>query len=181
MNNQACLLRFAALLKEKMTKKKIYANTRFHVPALLAETINGLNITAAFMLMHLWWRSRKEIILRLNKHGKLLAFDQDEAALKMPLRMRLIPIHSNFKYLKNFLNYYGLRRLTVSYRLRRLFHHFDEAKRGFHFGLMVFGYAYEQKIALESCNILNVYGGTIGRCVYFYGELRNARRLHRLL
>ena len=63
----------------------------FHVPALLAETINGLNIKPEGVYVDCTFGGgghAKEIILRLNKKGKLLAFDQDEVALQMPLRIR---------------------------------------------------------------------------------------------
>jgi 16S rRNA (cytosine1402-N4)-methyltransferase len=156
----------------------------FHVPALLAETINGLNIKPAGVYVDCTFGGgghAKEIILRLNKKGKLLAFDQDEVALQNAFEdKRLIPVHSNFKYLKNFLNYYGFEKVDgILADLGVSFHHFDEAERGFSFRFD--GYLdmrMNRKSRLRAADILNTYTEEqLADVFYFYGELRNARAI----
>ena len=150
----------------------------FHVPALLAETINGLNIKPEGVYVDCTFGGgghAKEIILRLNKKGKLLAFDQDEAALQNAFEdKRLIPVHSNFKYLKNFLNYYGFEKVDgILADLGVSFHHFDEAERGFSFRFD--GYLdmrMNRKSRLRAADILNTYTEE-HTMVLFLGELRN--------
>ena len=156
----------------------------FHVPALLAETINGLNIKPEGVYVDCTFGGgghAKEIILRLNKQGKLLAFDQDEAALQNAFEdKRLIPVHSNFKYLKNFLNYYGFEKVDgILADLGVSFHHFDEAERGFSFRFDgCLDMRMNRKSRLRAADILNTYTEEqLADVFYFYGELRNARTI----
>ncbi|HPM10728.1 MAG TPA: 16S rRNA (cytosine(1402)-N(4))-methyltransferase RsmH [Paludibacter sp.] len=156
----------------------------FHVPALLAETINGLNIKPAGVYVDCTFGGgghAKEIILRLNKKGKLLAFDQDEVALQNAFEdKRLIPVHSNFKYLKNFLNYYGFEKVDgILADLGVSFHHFDEAERGFSFRFDgCLDMRMNRKSRLRAADILNTYTEEqLADVFYFYGELRNARTI----
>jgi 16S rRNA (cytosine1402-N4)-methyltransferase len=156
----------------------------FHVPALLAETINGLNIKPAGVYVDCTFGGgghAKEIILRLNKKGKLLAFDQDEVALQNAFEdKRLIPVHSNFKYLKNFLNYYGFEKVDgILADLGVSFHHFDEAERGFSFRFDgCLDMRMNRKSRLKAADILNTYTEEqLADVFYFYGELRNARAI----
>ena len=156
----------------------------FHVPALLAETINGLNIKPEGVYVDCTFGGgghAKEIILRLNKKGKLLAFDQDEAALQNAFEdKRLIPVHSNFKYLKNFLNYYGFEKVDgILADLGVSFHHFDEAERGFSFRFDgCLDMRMNRKSRLKAADILNTYTEEqLADVFYFYGELRNARAI----
>ena len=156
----------------------------FHVPALLAETINGLNIKPAGVYVDCTFGGgghAKEIILRLNKKGKLLAFDQDEVALQNAFEdKRLIPVHSNFKYLKNFLNYYGFEKVDgILADLGVSFHHFDEAERGFSFRFDgCLDMRMNRKSRLRAADILNTYTEEqLADVFYFYGELRNARAI----
>ncbi|NLK48155.1 MAG: 16S rRNA (cytosine(1402)-N(4))-methyltransferase RsmH [Bacteroidales bacterium] len=156
----------------------------FHVPALLAETINGLNIKPEGVYVDCTFGGgghAKEIILRLNKKGKLLAFDQDEVALQNAFEdKRLIPVHSNFKYLKNFLNYYGFEKVDgILADLGVSFHHFDEAERGFSFRFDgCLDMRMNRKSRLKAADILNTYTEEqLADVFYFYGELRNARAI----
>jgi 16S rRNA (cytosine1402-N4)-methyltransferase len=110
-----------------------------------------------------------------------LAFDQDEAALQNAFEdKRLIPVHSNFKYLKNFLNYYGFEKVDgILADLGVSFHHFDEAERGFSFRFDgCLDMRMNRKSRLKAADILNTYTEEqLADVFYFYGELRNARAI----
>ncbi len=110
-----------------------------------------------------------------------MAFDQDEVALQNAFEdKRLIPVHSNFKYLKNFLNYYGFEKVDgILADLGVSFHHFDEAERGFSFRFDgCLDMRMNRKSRLKAADILNTYTEEqLADVFYFYGELRNARAI----
>ena len=110
----------------------------YHIPALLNETIDGLNIKPNGIYVDVTFGGgghSKEILSRLGKNGKLLAFDQDEdAAQNIIDDPRFIFIKSNFRYLKNFLRYHNIDKVDgILGDLGVSSHHFDEAERGFSF------------------------------------------------
>ena len=84
----------------------------YHIPALLSETIEGLNIKPNGVYVDVTFGGgghSREILLRLSKDGKLIAFDQDEDAIKNRIDdPRFIFVRSNFKYLTNFLRYHNI-------------------------------------------------------------------------
>ena len=84
----------------------------FHNPVLLKESINGLNINPNGIYVDATYGGgghSKEILNRLSLSGKLFAFDQDIDAHKNLINdSRLKLIKSNFKYLKNHLNYLNI-------------------------------------------------------------------------
>lgn len=160
----------------------------FHVPALLAETIDGLNIKPAGVYVDCTFGGgghAKEIISRLNRQGRLLGFDQDEAALQNAIEdERFLPVHSNFKFLKNFLNYYGIDRVDgILADLGVSFHHFDEPERGFSFRFDgKLDMRMNTKARLHAADVLNTYTEEqLADVFYFYGELKNARIIARTI
>jgi len=109
----------------------------YHIPALLDESIAGLNIRPDGIYVDATFGGgghSKEILKRLNK-GKLIAFDQDEDAIRnVPDDMRFIFLDQNFRFLKNNLLYNGIE--TIDGLIADLgvsFHQFDEPGRGFTF------------------------------------------------
>ena len=110
----------------------------YHIPALLNETIDGLNIKTDGVYVDVTFGGgghSREILARLGKNGKLLGFDQDQDAVKNVLDdKRFIFVRSNFRYLKNFLRYHNIEKVDgILGDLGVSSHHFDEADRGFSF------------------------------------------------
>jgi 16S rRNA (cytosine1402-N4)-methyltransferase len=114
----------------------------YHIPALLNETIEGLNIKPEGIYVDVTFGGgghSKEILKRLNANGRLLGFDQDEDAIKNIVDdNRFTFVRSNFRYLKNFLRYHNIEKVDgILADLGVSSHHFDEAERGFSFASMV--------------------------------------------
>src|SRR5690606_1446491 len=110
----------------------------YHIPALLNETIAGLNIKPDGVYVDCTFGGgghSAEIMKYLGKKGRLVAFDQDKDAYANRINDdRFTFVHANFKYLKNFLRYHQHEKVDgILADLGVSFHHFDEAERGFSF------------------------------------------------
>ena len=83
----------------------------YHNPVLLKETVDGLNIIEDGVYVDVTFGGgghSKEILNRLGKNGKLIAFDQDQDALLNTIDdSRFTLINENFRYVKRFLRFYG--------------------------------------------------------------------------
>lgn len=156
----------------------------YHTPALLSETIEGLNIKPDGIYVDVTFGGgghSREILSLLGEKGKLIGFDQDEDAINNILNdPRFIFVRSNFRYLKNFLRYHNID--TVDGILADLgvsSHHFDEADRGFSFR---FDGALDMRMNIKSpltaAVLLNTYTEEhLADVFYLYGELHNSRRI----
>lgn len=156
----------------------------YHIPALLNETIEGLNIQPDGIYVDVTFGGgghSREILSRLGKKGKLIAFDQDEDAIKNALDdPRFIFVRSNFKYLKNFLQYHNIEQVDgILADLGVSSHHFDEAERGFSFRFDgELDMRMNKKSNLTAATVLNTYSEKDLADIFFlYGELRNARKI----
>ena len=156
----------------------------YHIPALLNETIEGLNIKPDGVYVDVTFGGgghSREILSRLGKKGKLIAFDQDEDAVKNILDdSRFIFVRSNFKYLKNFLRYHNIEKADgILADLGVSSHHFDEAERGFSFRFDdELDMRMNKRATLTASKILNTYNEQqLADIFYLYGELHNARRI----
>jgi len=156
----------------------------YHTPALLKETIEGLNIKPDGIYVDTTFGGgghSLEILSHLNKNGKLLGFDQDEDAIKNSINdPRFIFVRSNFLYLKNFLRYHNIDKVDgILADLGVSSHHFDEADRGFSFrfdGLL--DMRMNTKSPLSAAVLLNTYSEEqLADVFYLYGELRNSRKI----
>ena len=163
-------------------------NTTYHIPALLSETIEGLNIVPNGVYVDVTFGGgghSREILKKLGKNGKLIAFDQDEDAIKNILDdPRFIFVRSNFNYLKNFLRYHSIEKVDgILADLGVSSHHFDEAERGFSFRYDgELDMRMNKKSNLTAAQILNTYPEEkLADIFYLYGELRNSRRLASLI
>jgi 16S rRNA (cytosine1402-N4)-methyltransferase len=159
-------------------------NEIYHIPALLNETIEGLNIKPDGVYVDVTFGGgghSREILSRLGENGKLIAFDQDEDAVKNALSdPRFIFVRSNFKYLKNFLRYHDIDKVDgILADLGVSSHHFDEAERGFSFRFDgELDMRMNKRSTLTASKILNTYSEQqLADIFYLYGELRNARRI----
>ncbi|MFZ4726338.1 MAG: 16S rRNA (cytosine(1402)-N(4))-methyltransferase RsmH [Paludibacter sp.] len=158
--------------------------TAYHIPALLNETIEGLNIKPDGVYVDVTYGGgghSREILNFLGKNGKLLGFDQDEDAVKNALDdTRFIFVRSNFQYLKNFLRYHNIEKIDgILADLGVSSHHFDEADRGFSFRFDgTLDMRMNKKSPLTAAVILNTYSEEqLADVFYLYGELHNSRRI----
>jgi 16S rRNA (cytosine1402-N4)-methyltransferase len=156
----------------------------YHTPALLNETIEGLNITPDGIYVDATFGGgghSREILARLGKNGKLLGFDQDEDAIKNKINdPRFIFVRSNFRYLKNFLRYHNIDKVDgILADLGVSSHHFDEVERGFSFRFDgVLDMRMNTRSPLTAAVLLNTYSEEkLADVFYLYGELRNSRKI----
>ncbi len=154
----------------------------YHTPALLNESVDGLNIRPDGVYVDVTFGGgghSREILKRLGKRGRLIAFDQDRDAVKnAPDDPRFVFVRSNFRFLRNFLRYHNvdavdgfLADLGVS------FHHFDDPGRGFSFRFEgALDMRMNRDAGMTAADILNEYPEErLSDLLYRYGELRNAR------
>ena len=156
----------------------------YHIPALLTETIDGLNIKADGVYVDVTFGGgghSKEILKHLNENGRLLGFDQDEDAFQNVIDdKRFTFVRSNFRYLRNFLKYHEIEKVDgILADLGVSFHHFDTSERGFSF-------RFEGKLdmrmntrsPLTAAKVVNEYSEEqLADVLYLYGELHNSRRI----
>ncbi len=110
----------------------------YHIPVLLHESIEGLNIRPDGIYVDVTFGGgghSRAILEQLGPEGRLYAFDQDkDAGANVPQDDRLIFINENFRFVRNFLRMYGVRRVDgILADLGVSSHQFDAAQRGFTF------------------------------------------------
>lgn len=110
----------------------------YHIPALLEETLNGLDIKPEGIYADVTFGGgghSRAILGELGENGRLFGFDRDPDALgNAPDDNRFTFVHSNFRYIRNFMRYHGVSKLDgILADLGVSFHHFDDAGRGFSF------------------------------------------------
>ena len=159
-------------------------NIPYHIPALLSETLEGLHIKPNGTYVDVTFGGgghSREILARLGEKGRLIAFDQDEDAIKNTLNdSRFTFVRSNFKYLKNFLRYHKIESVDgILADLGVSSHHFDEAERGFSFRFDgELDMRMNKKSNLTAAKVLNTYSEEqLADVFYLYGELHNSRRI----
>jgi 16S rRNA (cytosine1402-N4)-methyltransferase len=160
----------------------------YHNPVLLHPTVDGLDIKPEGIYVDVTFGGgghSKEILSRLGPNGKLFAFDQDEDALANVLPdERFTLINENFRFIKRFLRFYGVK--TVDVILADLgvsSHQFDVAERGFSTRFDAeLDMRMSQKNDLNAYRVVNEYDDANLRRVFWdYGELKNAPALARTI
>ncbi|BBE18861.1 rRNA small subunit methyltransferase H [Aquipluma nitroreducens] len=159
----------------------------YHVPVLLAESVDGLEIKANGDYVDVTFGGgghSREIFSRL-KTGRLFAFDQDEdAAVNIIHDERFFFIRHNFKYIRNFLRYYDVEQVDgILADLGVSSHDFDVAERGFSFR---FDGDLDMRMNRDStqsaADIVNTFTEDQLRTMFReYGEIDNAGRLAKQL
>ncbi len=165
-----------------MTKMK------YHNPVLLKETVDGLNIKEDGVYVDVTFGGgghSKEILSRLGAKGKLFAFDQDSDALENAIDDdRFVLIHENFRYVKRFLRFHGVREVDgVLADFGVSSHQFDVAERGFSTRFEAsLDMRMNQESSLSAFNVVNEYEeGSLKQVFSQYGELRAAPAMARLI
>ena len=181
-------------------------NEVYHIPAMLRETIHGLNIQpnglyvdvtfgggghSRAILEAIRQEAKGDEAIRKEAKGKLYSFDQDLDALRNAMNssewFRTAQnssnwqfVHSNFRYLRNFMDYYGVEQIDgLLGDLGVSFHHFDCPERGFTFRYSApLDMRMNQSGGKTAANILNSYSEEdLARVLYIYGEMNNSRQL----
>lgn len=160
----------------------------YHKPVLLKETVDGLNIKKDGVYVDVTFGGgghSKEILKRLGENGKLFAFDQDEDALLNTIDdSRFVLIHENFRHIKRFLRFYGVRHVDgILGDFGVSSHQFDVAERGFSTRFEAdLDMRMNQKNQLSAYNVVNDYDEEKLKQVFLqYGELRAAPAMARLI
>lgn len=167
----------------------------YHVPVLLEQSIEGLNIHPEGIYVDATFGGgghSMEILSQLNEKGHLFSFDQDLDAEKniqqegheVLLQDNFTFIRSNFRYLKNWMRYYKIEKIDgILADLGVSSHHFDDENRGFSFRFDApLDMRMNTKASLTAADVVNTYDEEqLADIFYLYGELKNARRIASLL
>jgi len=160
----------------------------YHNPVLLNETVDGLNIKPDGVYVDVTFGGgghSKEILNRIGENGKLFAFDQDADALKNTIDdNRFTLIHENFRFLKRFLKFHGVKvvdGILADFGVSS--HQFDVAERGFSTRFEAdLDMRMNQKKQLSAYHVINEYDEEqIKQVLLQYGELRAAPAMARLI
>lgn len=158
--------------------------SEYHVPVLLDDSVSGLNIKPGGVYLDLTFGGgghSGEILKRMDADGCLLGFDQDEDAMaNVPDDDRFIFVNHNFRYLRNFIRFYGYEEVDgILADLGVSSHEFDEAGRGFSFRFDAeLDMRMDRRKKLTAAVVLNTYDvDRLTGIFRNYGEVENARRL----
>ena len=182
-------------------------NEIYHIPAMLRETIQGLNVQPNGLYVDVTFgggghsrailealravQDSSKLFSAANaavQSGKLYSFDQDLDAfenariLGMDKHENWQFVHSNFRYLRNFMDYYGVEQIDgLLGDLGVSFHHFDCPERGFSFRFSApLDMRMNQTGGNTAADVLNTYSEEdLARVLYMYGEMNNSRQIAR--
>ena len=161
----------------------------YHDPVMLNACIEGLDIHEDGVYADVTFGGgghSREILSRLSKDGHLYSFDQDLDAQKnaQPLEKTygkaFTFVRSNFRFLKNWMQYYGVEKVDgILADLGVSSHHLDEGERGFSFRYDAkLDMRMNQTARLKASDILKNYSEEqLADVFYLYGELKNSRKL----
>lgn len=160
----------------------------YHIPALLPQTLEALDIQPDGVYVDATYGGgghSRAIVEQLSTEGHLYGFDQDEDAVSRAMTDdRFTMVYGNFRYLSNFMRYYGVDGVDgILADLGVSFHHFDDAERGFSFRADApLDMRMNRHGALTAARVVNEYSEErLADLLYLYGELSNARRIARAL
>ncbi len=160
----------------------------YHVPVLLQEVISGLQIDPSGIYVDCTFGGgghSRGILQQLNSYGKLIAFDQDEDAIKnLPTDDRVIFIPHNFRHLQRFLRFHKISKVNgILADLGVSSHQFDVAERGFSTRYNAsMDMRMNQGEKLDAANIINNYSEEkLHRLFEQYGEVTNAKTLAKII
>jgi S-adenosyl-methyltransferase mraW len=167
----------------------------YHVPVLLKESVDGLNIQFGGVYVDVTFGGgghSSEILSRLDEQAHLYSFDQDADAEQNVMRSevgaerrfvddpRFTFVRSNFRYLKNWMRYYGVESIDgLLADLGVSSHHFDDESRGFSFRFDAqLDMRMNKRAGKTAADIVNDYDEeALANLFYLYGEIKQSRRL----
>ena len=171
----------------------------YHVPVLLKPSVDGLNIQSGGIYVDVTFGGgghSREILSRLDNQAHLYSFDQDaDAELNVMHRegsaekrfvddARFTFVRSNFRYLKNWMRYYGVEKIDgLLADLGVSSHHFDDESRGFSFRFDApLDMRMNKRAGLTAADVVNDYNEeALANLFYLYGELKQSRRIAAVL
>ena len=160
----------------------------YHIPVLLHESIEGMNLRAKGTFVDVTFGGgghSKEILRCMDSESRLFSFDQDEDAEQNIVNdKRFTFVRSNFRYLSNFLRYYGVDGVdAVLADLGVSSHHFDDSERGFSFRFNgKLDMRMNKRAGMTAADIVNNYDEErLANLFYLYGELKNSRKIASVL
>ena len=160
--------------------------TIYHVPVLLKESVDGLNIDAGGCYVDVTFGGgghSREVLSRLGMEGHLYSFDQDADAEMNAEGFdteKFTFVRSNFRFLKNFLRYHGVEQIDgLLADLGVSSHHFDDSERGFSFRFEgMLDMRMNQRAGRTAADVVNTYEEKrLADVFYLYGELKQSRKL----
>lgn len=156
----------------------------YHIPALLNECIEGLNIAPDGIYVDATFGGgghSRAIVNNLGENGHLYSFDQDQDAIANAIDdPRFTFVYSNFAYITNFMRFYGVKHVDgILADLGVSFHHFDESDRGFSFRFDgTLDMRMNQRGGKDARWILANYSEEqLSQIFYLYGELKTSRKI----
>ncbi len=160
-------------------------NTVYHIPVLLKQSVDGLNIRRDGVYADLTFGGgghSREILSRLGDDGRLYSFDQDaDAENNVPAdESRLTFVRSNFRYLPNWMRYYGVDALDgILADLGVSSHHFDDETRGFSFRFNgPLDMRMNGRAGMTAADVVNTYDEeALAKLFLLYGEMKNGRSI----
>ena len=156
----------------------------YHVPVLLDESINGLNLHPDGVYIDVTFGGgghSREILRRLPQGSRLFSFDQDaDAERNIVDDDRFTFVRSNFRYLKNWMRYYEIDHIDgLLADLGVSSHHFNDESRGFSFRFDApLDMRMNKRADKTAADIVAEYDEeALADIFYLYGELKNSRRI----
>lgn len=160
--------------------------TVYHVPVMLNQSVDGLSVRKGGVYVDVTFGGgghSREILRRMDSDGCLFGFDQDgDAAANVPQDGRFTFVLSNFRYIENWMDYYGISGVDgVLADLGVSSHHFDDVERGFSFRHDAeLDMRMNRKSHLTAAEVLNTYDEErLAFVLHTFGELKNARQIAR--
>jgi 16S rRNA (cytosine1402-N4)-methyltransferase len=158
--------------------------SEYHIPVMLQECLDGLQIRPDGIYVDVTFGGgghSRAILERLSPRGHLYSFDQDpDAERNAPVDNRFTFVRSNFRYLRNFLRYYGVDHIDgLLADLGVSSHHLDDATRGFAFRFDApLDMRMNTRAGMTAAELLASYSEEeIARVLNLYGELKQSRRM----
>jgi len=156
----------------------------YHKPVLLQQSIDGLQVkpTGTYVDTTFGGGGHSSLILKqLKSGGKLFGFDQDSEALRNDLsNQKFKLINSNFRYIKQFLRFEGVKEVDgILADLGVSSHQFDSAERGFSIRKKGdLDMRMSANLTISAKDIVNKYSQEdLARVLFQYGELKNSRKI----
>ena len=170
---------------DRTTEPCAATNAAYHIPVLLNESIDGLDLKPGGIYVDVTFGGgghSREIMSRLTGGARLFGFDQDADAERNAegFGEGFTFVRSNFRYLKNWMRYYGIDRIDgLLGDLGVSSHHFDDASRGFSFRFDApLDMRMNKRAGTTAADILANYDEqALADVFYVYGELKQSRRI----
>lgn len=160
------------------------SETTYHTPVLLQPCIDALNIKEGGNWVDVTFGGgghSRAMLQAMHGSGHLYSFDQDTDTFNnRPTDSNFTLIYSNFRFLKNWMRYYGVTHIDgLLADLGVSSHHFDDPTRGFSFrGDGPLDMRMNSKAALTASQVVNTYSEEqLAQIFYIYGELHNSRQI----